>query len=90
MMISDLYNIVDVLKTDFSGPFQECIVSNSFKDCMMQFDALSSSFAICVAFAVYSLVWSILGSNVSKVSFFEVYRLVECVVVSLISVNELG
>lgn len=42
-------------------------VWQGYVSCMFSYDALLSSFVVCVGFIVYSFVWSILGNNVSKV-----------------------
>ena len=74
-------NIYDFILSEFAkgtndiAPAYDCysnailksgMGSNSF-ECFQQYDAFASVFLLMVAFAVYSLVWSIVGNNCSKV-----------------------
>ena len=61
---------VDAEKARFVAqfmPFVHCVKLDGVKACYEAFDPAVSALWVCIVFAVYCLVWSIIGKNCSKV-----------------------
>lgn len=61
------YNLLVGKLFSYFYDFPICVYNKSVSTCFFQYDAFIGCFYLMIALAVYSLVWSIIGDNCSKV-----------------------